>query len=307
MHEHLPAAGNLLREVSAASRAARASLAAPVIQPDLGTVGSAFEYRAWCYFGAGRIEQRLARLGAMQVAGQAPLGQPDLAPVVPAAESVDWVAGPVLAPIGDTLAGRFFDHLGRMVARLEPAGKPLDPGSEAELDRACVVLGWYDQVARAGLRAASPLVRLGLDATLDELFAAVPAALVEDVGQLSALFYRRFSGQLQRPVVLNPTFTGGAAVGGADADLILDGCLIELKTGARPALNGWWFRQLIGYVLLDWTDEHRIDSVGLYLVRSDWLTTWPVPEFLAALGASESLAELRRGFRALVEQPLRAA
>ncbi|MFJ8888917.1 hypothetical protein ACIRJR_36750 [Streptomyces sp. NPDC102402] len=38
--------------------------------------------------------------------------------------------------------------------------------------------------------------------------------------------------------------------------------------------------QLTGYLLLDATDQYRIDTVGLYRSRSGALTSWPVDDFL---------------------------
>ena len=58
--------------------------------------------------------------------------------------------------------------------------------------------------------------------------------------------------------LLNPTFgKASKLVGGADADLIIDDMLIEIKTTKRVRLLQDTFHQLMGYYSL-----HRISGVG---------------------------------------------
>jgi len=106
---------------------------------------------------------------------------------------------------------------------------------------------------------------------------------------------------LSLPFVLNPTFSGSNDVGGADADLIVDRCLIEIKTSKLAKIEPSWLRQLVGYLLLDYTDEHHIQSLGIYMARQGLLFSWTVDEFLYILtGNTEvSLSQLRQEFRQL--------
>ena len=53
---------------------------------------------------------------------------------------------------------------------------------------------------------------------------------VADLCALSWAFHDRFADLLGRRAAFNPSFAGSRDVGGADADLILDGCLIDIKT-----------------------------------------------------------------------------
>ncbi|TDB91037.1 hypothetical protein E1264_03160 [Actinomadura sp. KC216] len=101
-----------------------------------------------------------------------------------------------------------------------------------------------------------------------------------------------------------PTFDGSIHVS-ADADLIADGLLLDFKSTRRvhnfslPAIL-----QLLGYVLLDLTDAHAIDTVGLYLTRAGALVTWPLEDYLNLLGARRrDLAELRAAFAQLLTYP----
>jgi len=83
--------------------------------------------------------------------------------------------------------------------------------------------------------------------------------------------------------------------------LIVDSCLIEIKTSKLTKIDPDWLRQLAGYLLLDYNEEHHIQSLGIYMARQGLLFRWSVDEFLATLtGKSEvSLSQLRQEFRQL--------
>ncbi|MFI0447467.1 hypothetical protein [Actinomadura sp. 6N118] len=88
----------------------------------------------------------------------------------------------------------------------------------------------------------------------------------------------------------------------ADADLIADGILIEFKITRRvhdlplPVIL-----QLLGYVLMDFVDRYKIDTLGVYLSRAGALITWPLEDYLALLGARRrNLTELRAVFAKLL-------
>ncbi len=114
------------------------------------------------------------------------------------------------------------------------------------------------------------------------------------------------------PVVIGPVFEGSRLVGGADADLICGGMLIELKTN-RGDKNGNERRlylgrtdgldQLIGYVLLDFHDEHRMNAVAVYAARWGRLARWPLTDFMNTLaGRTVNLADERSTFSTLLER-----
>ena len=84
---------------------------------------------------------------------------------------------------------------------------------------------------------------------------------------MTMLFCDRQPGLLRMSVVLNPTFDGSRNVGGADADLIANGTLIELKTTRQDKFERIdHLCQLLGYALLDFSDTYA-SSRG-YLPRS---------------------------------------
>ncbi|MGH2480861.1 MAG: hypothetical protein ACRDHW_14505, partial [Ktedonobacteraceae bacterium] len=76
--------------------------------------------------------------------------------------------------------------------------------------------------------------------SVEELLALPAETWLDDLGALFNLFYSRHQYLLIRPRVLNPTFAGSGDVGGADADMVVDGCLIDIKTSISPQLT---FRQ----------------------------------------------------------------
>lgn len=101
---------------------------------------------------------------------------------------------------------------------------------------------------------------------------------------------------------LNPTFDGSEDIGGADADFILGDVLIDIKTSIKPAINANYLWQLLGYVLLDYSDCYHIDSIGLYMSRQGSLFQWSLEEAVAILspGKPKSIAEMRKQFRQLM-------
>ncbi len=86
--------------------------------------------------------------------------------------------------------------------------------------------------------------------------------------------------------VLNPTFgEASVLVGGADADVILDDKLIEIKTVQKCRLPSNYLHQLAGYYCLyrigsvtgmptDWP----LRSLGIYFSRHGYLYTLPMTE-----------------------------
>jgi hypothetical protein len=67
-------------------------------------------------------------------------------------------------------------------------------------------------------------------------------------------------------VACGPTFAGSTDIGGADADFVIDGLLLDCKA-TTTRLGSAEIGQLAGYLLLDYDDQYRITQVGLYLSR----------------------------------------
>jgi hypothetical protein len=83
--------------------------------------------------------------------------------------------------------------------------------------------------------------------------------------------------------LLNPTFGDASReVGGADADFIIDGCLVDIKTTTSAEFKRKHFDQLIGYYILHDVggigrdSDVRVTTLGVYYSRYGELCTFPV-------------------------------
>jgi len=194
----------------------------------------------------------------------------------------------------------------------EPSGareRIARPASKT-LARLCGLLALYEQLYRAPEEylADHPLLLAGPDAGLEEHLKLVDERLVNDVAALTALFTERqpdLAGS-HHQVISNPIFDRSGDLGGADADLVVDGTLLELKTVKTPVLNKTTVWQILGYLLADTSDRHRIRKVGWYFSRHGYLWRLPVEELLARLhGSVVDLAWARAEFADLLAPPAR--
>ena len=194
----------------------------------------------------------------------------------------------------------FFSSLEIFTEFNQPVGNRLTESEEAELNRYCVVLALLENVRRAGLRSDSRWSTGEFDKA-EALTEIAKPEWIEDLNTLSWKFYDSFNHLLSLRHVLNPTFDGSVDVGGADADLIVDGALIDIKTTIKQQIQGGWLWQLLGYVLLDYSDRHGISSVGLYMARQGILFEWDVEDVIRGLCSGEppSIEQLRSQFKEL--------
>ena len=180
------------------------------------------------------------------------------------------------------------------------------PRSEDAQARASVVLAWLDDLYRGngwpeGLNPVVDRLRESDTGGWDACAAKVDRSLADEVGTLMAVAAQVFP---EREAICGPGFAGSMSVGGADADLIVEGCLYEVKTTKAPRdrlVDS--FRQLLGYVLLDWSDEYRLERAGFYFARQGKRMSWPLGELVSqTTGEAEAmLAGLRDDFRGLAE------
>ncbi|AUA07965.1 hypothetical protein CFP59_00050 [Streptomyces malaysiensis subsp. malaysiensis] len=217
--------------------------------------------------------------------------------------SLAGYAGARMHTVGNQLAARLtatIEHL-----RPEDRDLPVERGHDEEehLARLLLAAAWYQVLYRAGLGFLyTPLARSALEDpagfTLTRLLQLPHRDLVSDVvaqlhrptdGPLAALRART----LPTDCTPGPAFPGTGIT--ADADLVVDGLLLDFKSTRHPAhLDKSTAWQLLGYLLLDTADHYRIDTVGLYLTRSGVLAGWPVEQYLDLLGTCRrDLLELR--------------
>ena len=290
-------------------------------RPPYSTIGTAFDYRLRFAFDAGsdiggllatipaQILSLLASEDGPFIAG--PKGPFVLRPTLQILnerppeldlELMAAIRGIRLPDIGVGVhLPEYFSMLTDDLTRLEPEGKRLQPEDEDLLDRHCYVLALLDELFRGGYHIRSPLY--------DTPPRSPPHALLElgapwsqDLAALYQLFWDKHRSLFDLPVVTNPHFAGSAAIGGADADLIIDHQLIEVKTTIKPTLGREWVWQLIGYLLLEWDDAHQISGLGVYSSRHGVLVIWPLSEFLSHASKQQPrpVASLRDEFRKIV-------
>jgi len=204
-------------------------------------------------------------------------------------------------PYPPRLVKAFFESLTTMLQVVQPVGRMLERDAEYLLGRYCVVLCYFEQVFRSSAYVKGPLFQPAIKQSVEELLAIPQEAWLEDINQMFALFYEHHSHLLSQPRNLNPKFAGSNDVGGADADLIVDGCLIDIKTSIAPLIKADYLFQLAGYLLLDYTDKLHMNAVGIYMARQGLLFRWSINEFLRGLTGDEhaSLKDLRHEFQTL--------
>ena len=199
------------------------------------------------------------------------------------------------------LLPEYFSTLSHDLDRIEPEGKRLLPEDEELLDRHCYVPALLDELFRGGYHIRSPLYDIPPKTPPHGLL-ELGSIWSEDLAALYGLFWDKHRSLFDLAVTTNPHFAGSAAIGGADADLIIDNQLIEVKTIVKTTLRREWVWQLIGYLLLGWDDAHQISGLGVYSSRHGVLVTWPLDEFLdhAAHQTTRSITSFRDEFREIV-------
>lgn len=266
----------------------------PGVGTEAGTVGTAIDQRLRLAFTAASPVDDASLTGIDLSAGIGGRG-----------------AGLRMRAAGNELAVRLTETVRRL--DLDNRNQPIYHSQDEEegLARMLIAAAWYQVLARSPIGFAfTSLAKAALkdpDAfTLTRLLELPHRDLVADVtNQLHAATHGPLEALRARTrpedCTGGPTFAGAQIT--ADADLVVDGLLLDFKSTRRPLAEmsqrtAW---QLTGYLLLDATDRYRIDTVGLYLTRSGTLTSWPVDDFLALLGACRcDLTELRGVFGKLL-------
>lgn len=267
-----------------------------------GTIGAAIDYRIRYAFAITPYQQLVAWLGAMVLALK-PLESDDDVPIewdelIGMRIPFDASMGAAQGPYPLKLIKAFFASLNEVLNTIQPVGRRLEPDAERTLARYCYLLSLFESAFRSDRYLLGPLMVPQPKRTIEELLAIPQDSWLEDLAALFNRFYEGYKHLLPAPHVLNPTFAGSGDVGGADADLIVNGCLIDIKTSISPKIEPKYLHQLAGYLLLDYDDKFHIESVAIYMARQGLLLTWSVPEFLRQLTQDENatLVSLRQEF-----------
>lgn len=160
--------------------------------------------------------------------------------------------------------------------------------------RACWGLALFTEAGRVGFGFVTPLVdleRFG-DLTASGVLRILNQEFEDTMRALLSVAADGFSPLRAEPshVALGPTFAASTLCA-ADADMIIDGCLWEIKTGIgdrrreRIYIEATDLYQMAGYVLFDTPDFFRIDRIGLYQARFGRVLTWSVEDYFSALAS----------------------
>jgi hypothetical protein len=158
------------------------------------------------------------------------------------------------------------------------------------------VLAYFEQFYRSGHSVIFDGAGNGSLRTNVDIMQLPKVEVVEDVAAMSSAFFAsQFPLLATRSVVLNPIFTGSFDVGGADADIIADDCLIDFKSTATDGpIDGWEIFQLLGYPCLDYEDRYRIRKVGFSVVRRNVLREWDIEELVHTLSGGQTEYQVLR-------------
>lgn len=148
------------------------------------------------------------------------------------------------------------------------------PTIPSNVARACLQLAGLDTIVRSR--------------RFEELEAPVDSAAVQEL----QLLYALTPWDTLRPRewgVLNPRFgIGSYLLAGADADVLMDGCLIDIKTVAKTAPHIRHIRQLVCYALIAnrygisrAPDGAKIDELAIYFTRAGYLHRFPLSACIA--------------------------
>ena len=195
----------------------------------------------------------------------------------------------------------FFESLDKLTTEHPPTRTRLTQSEEDALNRHCIVLALMEQAART--RRISDNI-LATSKFKNEPLISVPEShWVDDLRELSYRSYDSLNHLFSLPFVLNPSFDGSRDIGGADADLIVDGTLIDIKTTIKQEIKPEWLWQILGYTLLDYSDSFQINAIGLYMSRQGILCRWNLDDALQGLRSKnpQKINELRCRFKNLVE------
>lgn len=216
MAQRLPYSQNLIRDyLGRIAHLPHPVQPIDVQHPNWSALGHAIDYRLRLSLG-GRLGPAVA-LGVWALDG---------------AESLRGVPGPESRKALHT-AGR---QLLAMVDAYLAAPGHIDDDA---LTRLCFVAGFFEDIARTGqIRRFSMLSGATPGTSLDDLTTAVPAYVLDDIGQQIQLADGPFTSFRRLPPqarVCGPVFSGSGDIGGADADYILGGLLLDCKATKAPA------------------------------------------------------------------------
>jgi hypothetical protein len=274
-HKRFPGTSAISREANARLKGSPTILPVSREAYPYGLIGTAVDYRLRYYLDVSPAESLVAYRGANTLMTRAYLNS-------------------------SQLPEEFFANLAILLKDAQPVGRLLENEAEANLARYCFALALFEYVVRKS--TVHDLLASSRPKTVEDILGMAKGIWIDDLCDISRRFYDTQSALFSMQFVLNPVFSGSGDVGGADADIIVDGCLIEIKTSIRPLVESQWLRQLAGYALLDYEDRYSIRSIGIYMARQGLMMQWPIQDYMRLLAddSGVTVESLRYEFRKVV-------
>jgi hypothetical protein len=169
------------------------------------------------------------------------------------------------------------------------AGVGLTPEQREDddyLGRMCIIAAQLEDVWRRGIVGEWFLEAEQM--TPEQLVESIPDAWANDIIQMTKKLEFAFSDRMPDRIVSNPILGRSDLNIGADGDLILDDCLIDIKATINAKVSQAMLHQVVCYTLLDREDRFAIRETGLYMARQGALIVWPLPELLMMLGSNNT-------------------
>ncbi|MEV7874194.1 hypothetical protein [Microbacterium sp. NPDC089188] len=209
--------------------------------------------------------------------------------------------------------GGYHEELAALVALAN------DPDRETQA-RAAWGLALCVSAFRAGAAVAPRIPELvrAREFSASLMMTEAPPEAVGELTALRGLIEERLMSRLEPPTVFGPLFDlsrpGDGQRIAAEADLISDGTLVDVKSnlapktkaGDRPdVLKPEHVHQLLGYALLDYSDAYEIRRLAIYSARYGTLTDWPLDRVAeTAAGRPVDLAAERQRVWDLMQEDI---
>jgi hypothetical protein len=307
--QHFPHLQILTRECNGHARSLGLS-ALPAVHENKGVsmlVGTAIDYRVRAYFDPHIHDSHAIRRGLTLLCNCKELKRPFIDPetntnIQPLRDGSYWeehviTKNPWYWRRKDRIAERLLSSYQHFAARARPQRRKLATPLEERLCRYCILFAYLDWLGHAPPTDSmlARMIQLAHPKPLSML-SALDANIVKDLVTVSRQFHDRNRDLVRsfKTAVVGPTLAGSDDIGGADCDLVVDGCLIDVKATLRPGLETAHLRQLVGYWLLDYDDALHLSSAAIILLRHCLTHNFTIPDLI---GPNADPGQLRREFR----------
>ena len=204
---------------------------------------------------------------------------PQFSPAFATAEALS--ANPARTKLNSECILEFFERLEQTVDSVAAHHRLPSASEERHLAQFCLILAVLEAIRRSNWPRLPAFLEANPPSDAESLLAAIPQPWVDDVAGLASSFRHRHADWHGARATLNPTFEGSRDVGGADGDVIVNGCLwdplghqdhIEQAGQGDLALSAAWLRPA------GLPRQARDRSCGLPLSPASYLSVLEPPE-----------------------------